>query len=118
MIGGKVASTSTQFTPAQVEAIMSGDIPEGWRVVSIFVPSRAFRVIASPEEREFKVQQRNFKTDNKWLSLSLHKNLKTFEAYGAAWTQCQKNQVDFLTELRRQKVEHKRMVTHAAEMLK
>lgn len=115
IIGGPVTPRAPKkYALSEIEAIMGGGLVEGEYVACIFVPSRTFRVAVSEEDRKFKVQQRDMKT-NKWLTLSLHTGVGRWEAWGAAWQWAVEAQKKFLLEMRRAKINHKRMVQHMEE---
>lgn len=70
----------TELTPAE---IMAKDLPPGARVIAHTVPTRAFRVIAMPGDKVFRVEQLE-PVVWLWHALSTHAGDEEFESFGPA----------------------------------
>lgn len=113
IIGGPVtplADIRRQKTQEEQEELFNGQVPEGFRVICLFVPSRAFRIIVSDDDRIFQIQQLDHAHGYKWRNLQRHKGDFQWESWGPSWNAAEKMQKKFLLELRKKKVEHRRMV--------
>jgi hypothetical protein len=67
----------------QATAIINGGLTEGYRIVSVCVPTRGVRVITK-DDMTFRVEQLGGSIPPKWLPLSSHKGDAVWDAYGVA----------------------------------
>lgn len=100
------------MSPEEQEVVFNKDVPEGAYIVAHCVPTRAFRVIAMPGERTFRVEQLTTASWT-WLPLSTHSGDAVFESFVPALNDMIDKQETFKDRIVRARIDHKNAIALA-----